>query len=177
MKFIKTGLCELIIAMTLVGCAFDPKQKAEVELENSILELNNEILKEEIIRYVKEVNIPNITPKYPYLTINDLGADTVEYHINYFVSPDLFEYNPIAFFIEVNDMIIPVEIKGLMFKNEFPFQLKREVVDEFIKIYFPEDFKYYQRHNNYPPPPTTREVFWILTFKNNQLIEKRVVVN
>ena len=74
-------------------------------------------------------------------------------------------------------MIIPVEIKGLMFKNEFPFQLKREVVDEFIKIYFPEDFKYYQRHNNYPPPPTTREVFWILTFKNNQLIEKRVVVN
>ena len=48
MKFIKTGLCELIIAMILVGCAFDPKQKAEVELENSILELNNDILKEEI---------------------------------------------------------------------------------------------------------------------------------
>ncbi len=38
MKFIKTGLCELIISMTLVGCAFDPKQKAEVEC---ILEIEN----------------------------------------------------------------------------------------------------------------------------------------
>lgn len=177
MKFLKTGLCGLIITVTLVGCAFNPKQKAEVEFENSILEINNDVLKKEIIRYVKEVDIPNIKPKYPYLTINDLGADTIEYHINYFVSPHLFEYDPIAFFIKVDDMIIPVEIKGLMFKDEFHFQLKKEVVDEFIKIYFPEDFKYYEYNNDYPPPPTTREILWILTFKNKKLIGKRVVVN
>ena len=164
-----------LVMPLLVFCSSCNKQESKIE--NSILEINNEILKEEIARYVKEVDIPNIKSKYPYLTINDLGTDTVEYHINYFVSPDLFEYNPIAFFIKVDGMIIPVEIKGLMFKEKFPFQLKKEIVDEFIKIYFPEDFKYYEYNNDYPPPPTTREVLWILTFKNKKLIGKRVVIN
>jgi len=74
-------------------------------------------------------------------------------------------------------MVIPVEITGMMFREEFLFKMKRDVIDNYVRLYFPEEFNYYQDNNDYPPPPTSREIVWILTFYEGKLIEKQEIIN
>jgi hypothetical protein len=147
------------------------------ECQIPVLEVTNEILVQEIIKYVSEVNTPSTEQKFPYITISILKSDTVEYLINYFISPDIFILDPIAFFFKMDDSYVPVVIKGAMFKNNFFFKLKESDILELSKIYFPEDYEYYIKNKEFPIPPTARDVVWILTFKNGKLVEKREIAN
>ena len=162
----------LLLILTYSSCTRQKSNNMKTQLV-----INNKILKNEIIRYTQEVEASKIKYKYPYLTINDLGADTVEYTINYFYSPHFFNYHPIAFFVETENLLVPVEIQGLMFKSEFMFELKKDVVMDYVKKYFPLEYKYYLENKDYPPPPTVREISWILIFKEGKLIEKKEIVN
>lgn len=163
------------ILFFLVFCCSCKGQNASIE--NSTLTINNKVLEMEIIRYVETVKTPNIKTKYPYITINNLVADTVEYQINYLLSPHFFEYHPVAFFVKIDSLVVPVEIMGMMFNDEFHFKLKKDVIDDFVRLFFPEEYNYFQNNNDYPPPPTSREVVWILTFKKGKFIEKQVIIN
>ncbi len=143
---------------------------------NPILDIDNKALEREIIHYVRTVKEPGFKKQYPYVTINDLKADTVEYQISYFFSSAFLECQPIAFFAKIDSLLVPVQIKGFLFKDEFLFKLKEKSIRDCIALYFPEDLIYYQECNTYPPPPTARVTVWKLVFKGNKLIKKNISI-
>lgn len=149
----------------------------ESKIASHTLLLTNELLKKEIMNYNSEVKIPSVEEKVPYLTINRLGEDTTEYIIDYMCTSMALVYNPVAFFFDLNGKYVPVVLSGMMFKDCFFFEFKEEIVIEYMKTYFPREYKYYKENGDIPPPVTARDVIWILTFKGKKFIKKEIIEN
>ena len=161
----------IVILFTGVSCNSESKNES---LDIQTLEITNEIITNEVINFVEEVEPPGGRNSNfnPYITIKYLNADTVAYKIDYFGGSTFFNHHAIAFFVQIDENYIPVEIEEMMHSSEFFFRLNDDVIMEYCKRYFPKEYAYYKKNGEWPMPPTARDRYRILTFKGAKLIKK-----
>ncbi|WP_010663987.1 hypothetical protein [Marinilabilia salmonicolor] len=164
-------IISIVILFTGISCNTESKKEI---LSIRTLDISNEDLTEEIISFMEEVDPPSgrESNSHPYLTIKYLNTDTVVYRIDYFGGPLLFYHHAIAFFVQVGEDYIPVEIEEMMHSSEFFFRIKDEEIMQYCKRYFPKEYAYYQENGEWPVPPTSRDRYRVLTFKGDKLINK-----
>ncbi len=137
-----------------------------------VLDINKAVLSKEIQPFLKTDSISDIQDLHFCIIIYNAGSDTVEYHLHYFLSPSFLKGTPIAFFMKINNILAPVVLQGIMFRKGFLFEQKQEVIEEYVKTYFPVEFKYYKNTGEYPIPKTRSSRCWVLKFKEDKFIEK-----
>ena len=133
--------------------------------------IKNESLVREIKLYINSVNIPTLKNKIVQVSISQF-EDTTVYKLYYATCAFGLIITPSTFYTKVDEELIAISYDGVK-----EIGLSESVAWEYLKEVFPEEFNYYQVYNDYPPPPTSREIVWILTFKEGMLIEKQEIIN
>jgi hypothetical protein len=129
--------------------------------------LENETLKQEILNYIDSVDVPSVKDKFVMITFRHIDYFTVVYELRYCINSyglSTTDFSPHLFFY-VDKNLVCLRVKGM-----YEFALDSAAVIDIMKSRFPEQYQYYLEVGYLPPPITAREVTWILTFKNGELI-------
>jgi len=144
-------------------------------LDKHCLKLSNTVLENELYKYCREVDTATRYYHVPILEISKINRDIVVYTFRISFTALTLEYNPFAFFVKIDNTYVPVIIVGAIFKECFPFEVSRDVLFEFMELYFPNEYSYYQQYSEFPPPPIGHIVEWEITFKRDKLIKKEII--
>jgi len=132
--------------------------------------LDNELLKEQINLFVDSVKIPSISDKLVWINCKIVNEETTIYTIGYCINIVSLIYSPPQLFFEVDGNTVCMSIQGME-----DFVLNDESLLSIMKSVFPTQYKYYVENEIYPPPITAREVLWELTFKEGELMNKKII--
>lgn len=164
-------LIYIIAGMLLCSCKNHEGNNGMHKTEIPFAHIKNESLVREIRLYIDSVNTPNLTNKIVHVSVSQF-EDTTVYKLNYATSAFGLINSPSTFYIMADEEVIAFSYDGVQ-----EIGLSESLAWEYLKEVFPEEFNYYQDNNDYPPPPTSREIVWILTFKEGELIEKQEIIN
>jgi len=144
-------------------------------LDKHCLKLTNTVLENELHNYCTRVDTAT-DDHATILFINIIAEDIIEYSISQSKTAFFLEGRTIAFFIKINNKYLPV-VLNIIREEYFPFKLNEEVKMEFMRMYLPNEYKYYIEYSNYRPPFDGSSVHWVLTFKDNRLIDKEIIID
>ncbi len=164
-------LIYIVVGMLLCSCKNHEDNSSMYKAEIPFAHIKNENLVREISLYIDSVNTPNLTNKIVHVSVSQFKDITV-YKLNYAISAFGLINTPSTFYVKTNEGLIAFSYAGVK-----EIGLSESLAWEYLKEIFPEEYKYYQDNNDYPPPPTSREIVWILTFKEGKLIEKQEIIN
>jgi hypothetical protein len=180
----------LVLLILLSSCLKEGKKsnnKLEkgINIEYNFLSLNNQMLKDQINLYYKDVE-----PKYSSDKIlgvfyeKEDGKDI--YRLRYMLNATSMYYYPVHFFFKVDDHVV-----GFNFLYLKDFKMQNKILAQVMKNYFPDDFEYYKEmlfekkkfsdasinfndEDLFPPPATGGYEVWKLVFKDGKLIKKEI---
>lgn len=164
-------LIYIVASMLLCSCKNDEGNNVMHKAEIPIAHIKNERLVREIRLYIDSVNTPNLKNKIVHVSASQF-RDTTVYKLNYATSAFGLINTPSTFYVKADEEVIAFSYDGVR-----EIGLSESLAWEYLKEVFPEEYNYYQDNNYYPPPPTSREIVWILTFKEGELIKKQEIVN
>lgn len=159
----------LFIIFSEISCSFQHQNVKDELMIN--WKVTNEILKEQILAYIDSVETPNITAKIIMVSLKT-KEDTSIYTLGYCINISTLQYFPPSLFFKVDE-----NFGFLTMENNVDFSLTEEALIIIMKSYFPDQYDYYMKYDDYPPPITAREVLWKLTLKGDQLVKKEELRN
>ena len=165
-------------AMKIAEFPFVQMQNESLFCENSndmniaeipFVQIKNESLLREIRLYRENVNVPDAENKIVHVIVGQF-QDTTVYLLNYATSASNVGEIPSTFYVKDDEDVIALTYSGVK-----EIGTSESIAWEYLKEVFPEEYEYYQKYHYFPLPGILYEedVWWILTFKDGELIDKQ----
>lgn len=143
-------------------------KKANMEKENFII--NNDIL----ISNLKEYYNKNLSKaQFEYIQTIDITQteDTIIFTLSYDMNLFALLNNPPLMYVKVNDIDVAIRNSLVHF-----LELSTEYQEKKMKEFLPTQFKMYKKQKEIPPPTTFRNEIWVLKFKGNKFVSKKIMI-
>lgn len=149
--------------------------------------VDNQELKEIIYEFHKTAEPVSLTEKLVVIHyyLKDDGSET--YCLTHILGAYSLRHTAIHLLVEIEDIKVGVNFEGVN-----TFKLSEQSLVEIMKEVFPRDYEYYQsnlelnkkdpfaatystQETLFPPPVTGHSEAWVITFKDGQMIDNKVV--
>ncbi len=156
----------LFVLAIIIFCSCNNYKTIPESKELIFYEITNEDLVHEIEMYIGSVDVHNNEEKIMNVYVIQLN-DTTIYELSYATSAFGLIVNPLTIFAKVKENIV-----AFSYHNAKGIKMPDSLAWKYLKDYFPKEYEYYQKNNDYPPPTTGGGIEWRLTFKDGKLIDK-----
>ncbi len=156
----------LFICLSIIG-GCTTKKESKIKTGNFII--NNGTLINNLQEYYKK-NLAKVPFEY-LLTIDitqkeDTNIFVISYDMNLFALIN----NPPLMYIKVNNIDVAIRNNLVHF-----IELTTEYQEQQFEKYLPTQFKMYKEQGEIPPPTTFRNEVWVLKFKGNKFVSRKII--
>ena len=161
------SILSFILLMLFISCNGQESKNIDMKFQ-----LNNDVLKKEITKYIKEVNSKkSLENQEKIFTVRvSIVNDHIKYDIYYCLDIYCIYYNPVQSVTKINNQNVFISIE-----NFNSVSLDSLSVLKVFKKNFKGQVDYYEKFVDYPPPVTARVERWVLTFKGDNFVKKEII--
>ncbi len=163
----KRSFLYLILVIVLFSC--NVKEKKQIEMP--FYQLKNKILIKEILNYIDSNDVSASNKEVMSVCVYQY-QDTLMYDLSTEISAYGLISTPATVYLDVEGNTVAFSFFGIQ-----DVIMPDSIAWQYLKNIFPEEYAYYQEYNDYPPPPTQGEIIWRLIFKEQKLINKKIIIH
>lgn len=163
------SVLSLIFLISFISCNGQEYKNIDMKFQ-----LNNDVLKKEITKYIEKINSEKSLKDQEKIFIvrASVSKDHIKYDIYHCLDIYCIYYNPVQSVTKIKNHNVFISIE-----NFNSVSLDSLSVLKIFKKNFKSQVNYYKEAGDYPPPITARVEQWILTFKGDNFVKKEIINN